>query len=68
MQELAMTEKEFEEICWSEEATNFDGTVWEFLGMTMEEYRNNIHCRYCKKISGQRKNCEPYNPYCCTTL
>ena len=63
-----MTEKEFEEKIWSKEADNFDGTVWEFLGMTKEEYKKTIHCKYCKKPKWERKFCDPHNPYCCSII
>ena len=57
-----MTEKEFEEKTWSKEANNFNGPVWDFLKMTIEEYRDNIHCKHC---NNDRRLCEPYNPYYC---
>ena len=63
--EVRMTEEEFEEISISPELTNYKGSIWNFLNMTIEEYRDNIHCKYCNK---DRRLCEPYNPYCCVYI
>ena len=61
-----MTEEEFYNKIL--DAKNFDGAIWEFLGMTIEEYRHKIHCKFCDKYKKKRKHCEPYNPYCCTII
>lgn len=35
-------------------------------GMLVKEYREEIHCKYCKKSKRDREQCEPYNSYCCS--
>ena len=60
-----MTEQEFYEKILDAEISKHPGPVHEFLGMTEKEYRETIHCRWCKKSKEDRQYCEPYNPYCC---
>jgi len=61
-----MNEEEFYEKIIDAEVCNFQGEIHEFLKMTKKEYREQIHCKYCKRPKWKRKYCEPYNPYCCS--
>ena len=62
-----MTEEELYEKILDADYEGFVGDFHEYLGMTKKEYRDKIHCRYCKKTRKQREYCEPYNPYCCSS-
>jgi len=61
-----VTEKEFYNKILDADHEDFQGNIWEYLGMTLSEYREKIHCRYCEKTKKERQLCEPYNPYCCS--
>jgi len=61
-----ITEKEFYEKTLDASCENFQGEVWDYLGITKEQYREDIHCIYCKKFKKGNDYCEPYNPYCCS--
>jgi len=62
---MRMTEEEFYNKILDAEIEGFQGEIHELLEMTKEEYRNEIHCKHCGKTKEEKKNCKPYNPYCC---
>ena len=43
----------------------FEGNFHEFLGISKKEYRDTVHCKYCKKPKWKRKYCEAPHPYGC---
>ena len=60
-----MTEEELYNKVLDASVENFQGEFHEYLGITKEQYKKEIHCKYCKKPKWKRKYCDAPHPYGC---
>jgi hypothetical protein len=66
--EVDLTETELYDKILDFDEAGAKGYFYEFLGMTKEQYKKEIHCIYCKKPKSKRQYCDAIHPYGCMII